>query len=328
MIVIADLHLKEESVDVIFQEVLAGVYQACLTRGEHEVAILGDVLHFRYKVDARIQNMLKDEFKRWADAQIQVRILPGNHDQYEVSGRNALELFDALPNVKVYSEPTWDADGLWIPYRKDPKAIQFAAKAPRPFQTGNTLFMHHGVRGAWMNDNVQDNEGVDLNELLPATWNAILCGHYHKHQHIADRFWYIGSPWQTTANEAGQPKGYVIYRGARNVEFVPMNWGPKFHRFEVAAGQPVDLRGVNARDEVRIKTTGPGAEAAALVLGKQLVEAGLARHIVTPEVEPMQARLSVQPGATLAHYAQAYVEQLGTDLNREQLMAVYAELAV
>jgi len=324
MIIIADLHLKEESAGVILGEVLPGIFQACIARNEHEVVILGDVLHFRYKVDARLQNTLKDEFKRWGEAQINVRILPGNHDQYEVSGRNALELFNEMPNVRVYSEPTWTSEGLWIPYRKDTEALKAALRSSC---TGscNTLFMHHGVRGAWMNDNVQDNEGVLLESLEPTRWDAILCGHYHKHQKIGENFWYVGSPWQTTANEAGQVKGYVVYSG-KAVEFVPMAWGPRFHRFEVAAGQPIDLRGVNARDEVRIKTTGPGAEAAALVLGKQLAEAGLARHIVTPEIEPMQARLNVQPGATLEHYAQAYVDQIGSDLDKGQLMATYREL--
>ena len=325
MIITADLHLKEESAATVLGEVLPGIFQACIARNEREVAILGDVLHSRYKVDVRLQNALQDEFKRWAEAGIQVRIIPGNHDQYEVSGRNALELFNEMRNVRVYTEPTWDADGLWIPYRKDAAAVSYAITNSACTQSGNTLFMHHGIRGAWMNDNVQDSEGLDLESLLPTKWLSILCGHYHKHQQIGERCWYIGSPWQTTANEAGQVKGFVSYSG-KAVEFVPMSWGPRFHRFEVVAGQPIDLRGVNARDEVRIKTTGPGAEAAALVLGKQLAEAGLARHIVTPEVEPMQARLVVPQGATLLHYAKAYAEQMHGDLDMDQLMMAYAEL--
>ena len=327
MIVIADLHLKEESFDVVLHEVLPGIFQACLERSEHEVAILGDVLHFRYKVDARIQNALKDEVERWGGAGIHIRILPGNHDQYDISGRNALELFDAIPNVKVYSKPTWDKDGLWIPYCKDPKAIASALRtlAPGIPETANTLFLHHGVRGAWMNDNVQDSEGVELESLDPLRWKAILCGHYHKHQKIGQNFWYVGSPWQTTANEAGQVKGFVEYSN-QALAFVPKTWGPRFHRFELAPGQALDLSQVNPRDEVRVKTMGAGAEAAAAIIGKQLVTIGLARHVVTPEVEPMQARLSVPMGATLANYATAYVQQIGTDLNHGRLMQMYGEL--
>jgi DNA repair exonuclease SbcCD nuclease subunit len=327
MIITADLHLREDSADTVLREVLPGIFQACLDTNDRDVAILGDLLHFRYKVDARIQNAVKDELKRWVMAGINVRIIPGNHDQYEVSGRNALELFAEIPGVKVYSVPTWDADGLWIPYRKDPREILEALAQDHGIRatTPRTLFMHHGIKGAWMNDRMQDTEGLDLAALAPDRWQAILCGHYHRHQQVGRNLWYIGSPWQTTANEAGQAKGFVVWKGTVPVQ-VERLWGPRFHRFELQAGQSLDLRGVSPRDEVRVKTVGAGAEAAAAVLGKQLVEAGLTHHVVTPEVAPLQARLTVPAGATLEHYAQAYVGQTETDLDKAKLMAVYREL--
>jgi len=311
------------------REVMPGIFQASLDTHDQEVAILGDLLHFRYKIDARIQNAVADELKRWTLAGIRVRIIPGNHDQYEVSGRNALELFAEIRGVSVYSVPTWDVDGLWIPYRKDPAAVRAALATPVPpdmLRVGNTLFMHHGIKGAWMNDNAQDHEGLELAELTPNRWRAILCGHYHKHQKMGANLWYIGSPWQTGANEAGQAKGFVVWNDTVPVQ-VERAWGPKFHRFELQPGQSLDLRGVHPRDEVRIKTVGAGAEAAAAVLGKQLVEAGLTHHVVTPEVAPLQARLTVPAGATLEHYAQAYVTQAETDLDKAKLMAVYRELS-
>lgn len=329
MIITADLHLREESADTVLREVLPGIFQACLDSNDRDVAILGDLLHFRYKIDARIQNAVKDELKRWVMAGIKVRILPGNHDQYEVSGRNALELFAEIPGVAVYSVPTWDADGLWIPYRKDPAAVRAALATPVDpglLMEGHALFMHHGIKGAWMNDNVQDREGLELAELQTEKWQSILCGHYHKHQKVGANLWYIGSPWQTSPHEAGQAKGFVVWNGTVPV-LVERQWGPRFHRFELQAGQSLDLRGVHPRDEVRIKTVGPGAEAAAAVVGKQLVEAGLTRHVVTPDVAPMQARLAVPAGATLEHYAQAYVAQTETDLDKARLMAVYRELS-
>ena len=328
MIVTADWHLREESADTVLREVMPGIFQACLETSDLEVGILGDLLHFRYKIDARIQNAVADELKRWTLAGIRVRIIPANHDQYEVSGRNALELFAEIRGVSVYSVPTWDADGLWIPYRKDPVATRAALATPHnpAFAPGDRLFMHHGIKGAWMNDNVQDGDGLELAELQPQRWKAILCGHYHKHQKMGGNLWYIGSPWQTGANESGQAKGLVQLSG-NGLAFMPRQWGPRFHRFELQPGQSLDLRGVSTRDEVRIKTVGAGAEAAAAVLGKQLVEAGLTHHVVTPEVAPLQARLTVPAGATLEHYAQAYVTQADTDLDKAKLMAVYRELS-
>jgi len=328
MIITADWHLREESADTVLREVMPGIFQACLETNDREVAILGDLLHVRYKVDARIQNAVKDELKRWAMAGIRTRIIPGNHDQYEVGGRNALELFAEINGVQVYSVPTWDEHGLWIPYRKDPAITLAALATPHnpAFPPGDILFMHHGIKSAWMNDNVQDGEGLELTALQPERWKAILCGHYHKNQKIGNNLWYIGSPWQTCANESGQAKGLVHLQGSIPT-FVPRQWGPKFHRFDLQAGQSLDLSKVNPRDEVRIRTLGAGAEAAAAVLGKQLVEAGLTHHVVTPEVAPLQARLAVPVGATLEHYAQAYVTQADTDLDKAKLMAVYRELS-
>lgn len=328
MIIVADLHLREESADTVLREVFPGIFQASLDLNDKEVAILGDLLHFRYKVDARIQNAVKDEFKRWTMAGITVRIIPGNHDQYEVGGRNALELFSEIPGISVYSVPTWDASGLWIPYRKDPQSVKAAIATPYnpAIVPGDTLFMHHGIRGAWMNDNVQDAEGIDLNDIQPQRWKAIFCGHYHKHQKIGPNFWYVGSPWQTTANESGCDKGFMRWNGNAPT-FVSRQWGPRFHRFELQAGQSLDLSKVNPRDEVRIKTLGAGAEASAAILGKQLVDAGLTRHVVTPEIAPLQARLTVPAGATLSNYAQAYVTQSATALDKTKLLAIYAELS-
>jgi hypothetical protein len=326
MIVFADVHLREESVDVVLNEVLPGIYQECLERQDFQVACLGDLFHFRYKVDARVQNGVKDEFERWAAAGIQLRILPGNHDQYDVSGRNVLELFDHIPGVRVYSTPTWDGDGLWVPYRKAPSEMVAALATPYPFSTGerSVLWLHHGVRGAVMNDTVVDAEGIPI-ESFGGRWQAILCGHYHKHQRVGDRLWYIGSPWQTNVQEAGQPKGVCTWLGGQ-LQFVPKNWGPRIHTFTVGPGQALELVGVAARDEVRVKTVGPDAEQAAERVGAMLAQAGIARHTVTPEVAKMEARLAVSENATLLEYAHAYVAQTETDLDKTRLMATFGGL--
>lgn len=326
MIIFSDVHLREESSDVVLGEVLPGIFQACLERGDMDAACLGDLLHFRYKIDARVQNLVADEFRRWAAAGINLRILPGNHDQYDLGGRNALELFGHLPNVKVYSMPTWDRDGLWIPYRKDPAAVVAALMTPctLPGKQPYVLFLHHGIRGAAMNDNMVDAEGISL-ESFGAGWTTILCGHYHKHQRVGPKLWYIGSPWQTTVQEAGSPKGFCVWNGT-TLEFVERHWGPRIHTFELQAGQSLDLTGVNPRDEVRVKTVGVGAEAEAVKVGAALVKAGIARHTVTPDIQTMQARLSVGEGATLKQYAEAYVAQVQTDLDKAQLLHLYEEL--
>jgi len=330
MIVFSDVHLREESADVVLGEVLPGLRQAALQHGRdpggrHEAVCLGDFFHFRYKVDARIQNLVADELRAWAEADIHLRVLPGNHDQYDVAGRNALELFDEIRLVDVYTQPCVDGDGVWIPFRRSPEDILTALQSlPRNVNLNGklVLWMHHGVRGAWANDNIQNKEGLDPNRF--SEFHAVLCGHYHKRQTIG-RVSYIGSPYQTRADESGQAKGYCTWDG-ENLQYLDTIWGPRFHRIELKDGEALDLSGVAPRDEVRVKTVGPGAERRAEELGKQLAASGIERHTVTPEVEPMEQRLDVDQSATVEDYARAYVAEFGGELDHDRLVAVFKDL--
>jgi len=215
MILFSDLHLCEESAETVFGQVLPGLFRACIERKDYEIACLGDIWHIRYKIDARLQNLLRDELVRWTLVGIRITILPGNHDQYEIDGRNALEVLGHIAGIQVYTVPTRDSRGLWVPYRKDISEIQVAIReVPESMlPLGEpTLFLHHGIQGAWMNDKVYDTKGVKLEDIGPQ-WQTVLCGHYHRHQKMGNRLWYIGSPYQTSVHEAGDPKGYCIWDG-------------------------------------------------------------------------------------------------------------------
>lgn len=324
MLIFSDVHLREETADVVLGEVLPGIAKAAEQYNEREIACLGDFWHLRYRVSVQLQNAVRDEFKRWTSAGLSVRILPGNHDQVDVHGRNAMEVFDTMPGVSVYTEPTWDKDGLWVPYRRAHEEIQKALSLPRPHGVkGPTVaFMHVGLRGAAMNNHVLDTEGVP--EAVVQGFTMVLAGHYHKRQLLfAGRAAYIGSPWQTRADEAGQDKGFALWDG-RELRYVNTLWGRRFHKFQILQpGQKLDLSNVRPHDEVRVATAaGVNPEA----VGQQLVQAGIAHHSVTPDIEPLQTRLLVREGASLAEYAQAYVQNVPTDLDRGKLMAMFAEL--
>ena len=320
MLIFSDLHLREESEDIVFNEVLPGIQAAALQHHETKIAFLGDWWHIRYTVSVRLFNRVRDTLMQWHGAGLHVRLLPGNHDQIDVQGRNALEALGDLPHVQVYSEPTWDEDGFWMPYRKDNEATRAALQASghKPGLI-NTLFMHNAVQGAWMNDHMANTDGLNLQEF--DGWNAILCGHYHKRQ-VLNRLTYIGSPYQTKSDEAGQPKGYALWDGTR-LSLFDTSWGPRHHSINTEVGQEMDLSGVAKTDEIRIRLAGEGSIADAEKLGQELKKAGYANVVVTPEVTPMQARLQVGENASLASYVRAYVEQVDTDLDRDRLMKAF-----
>lgn len=324
MILFSDVHLRAESAEVVLGEVLPGIRAACVAAGEKQAACLGDFLHFRYRVDARILNGVLDEFRLWQAQGINLHLLPGNHDQYEINGRNALEVFGELPLVTVYTEPTWTQWGYWLPYRKERQALAQALDTTAPTGMPRILFAHVPVMGAYMNDNMHDTEGVPRDWLKG--WTQVFLGHYHRRQNLSERICYVGSPYQTRADESNQVKGYARWRyNNQPVEWFNADWGPKYHRLRVEAGQQVDLRGVQPRDEVRVRVTGPGAERAAEHVYKTMAGVGL-RGTVTPELEHAAARLSVADGEGLAAYVRAYVDAQPEGLPVGRVLEVFREI--
>jgi len=325
MLIFSDLHLREDSADVVLGEVLPGILDACVKAGESVLACLGDFYHFRYRIDVRIQNEVRAWLQRVARAGISVHLLPGNHDQVDFIGRNALEVFADYTNVRVYTEPTWTEVGLWIPYRKDPNDIAkaLALPAPQGFQSApRVLFMHHGVRGAFMSNTMLDTEGLPLEWFQ--SWSRVLCGHYHKRQDLG-QLTYIGSPWQTKADEAGQPKGFAFWNG-RELKFEDKRWGPRYADLEVGPGaMELALKYAGSygpRDIVRIRTA-PGIDPGAV--GAAFAAKG-ATVVVTPEVVIAEARIQLPESSSLADYAAKYVELTPTSLDKTKLMAVFKEL--
>ena len=313
MIVFSDLHLREESEEVVFGEVLPGIVKAGEESNDPFTAFLGDFFHFRYKVDARIQNLVGDflqahasRFKPWI-------LLPGNHDQYDEEGRNALELYNEIEGVSVYTNPTRDEHGFWIPYRKYKGQLDAALAQAGG---GCTLFMHHGIQGALMNDHYKNTEGLPPARF--ADFSNVLLGHYHIRQTVGNAR-YIGSPYQTRADESGQDKGYAIWDG-QDLRYVTTRWGKRYHRLTVGAGEGVELEGIEPGDDVRVRamagvTVGEVAE--------QLKKAGIENHTVTPDLEPFETRLDVPANSPLREYAYAYLQEQETSYDKGALWSAF-----
>jgi DNA repair exonuclease SbcCD nuclease subunit len=322
VIIFSDLHLDTDSAGVCLGEILPGIRAACDDFHDREIAMLGDFWHLRYRVDVGLLNSVCALLKTWTVAGITVRLLPGNHDQVDVAGRNALEVLGEIPGVTVFTEPRLDEWGLWVPYRRDPGLVREAI-AWAVGRIGNAplvCFLHHGVAGAIDNFSVATTEGIDPAELPPTV--LCICGHYHRHQILpSGRVIYVGSPRQVTSQEAGQPKGFCTWDRAV-LRFQARTWGPRFHACAVGVdGQvslPPDMR---PGDEVRV--TAP--EAACGGVARQLDALGV-RHVVTPELAAPEVRLAVGALATLEDYARAYVEREAGDLDKERLVRVFAAL--
>jgi DNA repair exonuclease SbcCD nuclease subunit len=172
------------------------------------------------------------------------------------------------------------------------------------------VFIHHGIRGAMMNNLMADSEGLPL--AMFDGFDAVLSGHYHKRQQVG-RVWYIGSPWQTKADEIGQSKGYALWDGKR-LKYVDASWGPRHYKFTVDdPWQELDLSMVRSCDRVRVEITHPRVD-------REKIAAQLAKVGVLPVVEGAQApEIKQRLGAagSLEEYAGRYIEAFAAERQLE-----------
>jgi len=313
-----DWHLREESADVV----IPGLYTFLQTAVDHAVdgvAILGDVYEHRYHVRVSLQNALNDWVLEARKHLQKVIFLPGNHDQDDVSGRNALEVFHG-PAV-VHTNPAWDECGLWLPFRKDTtQIVDFIQANPRPAWAPNRAFLHHGIAGAYMNDHVKASprDGIDLSVF--SGFDHVYAGHWHRHHDIGN-VTYVGSPWQTTAAEAGHAKGFLLL-GDGDDKFIPMDFGPRHFRVDLGGGANVGSLPLRAGDVVHAKA-GTG-EAVSDEVTKALADKGVTVILSAPKVEYGGDRLGLGPFATAEEVAIAYAKSHGKD--PDKLLAVFREL--
>lgn len=336
MIIFADLHLSEDSAGTVFQKVLPGLREAALIDRDRTIVCLGDFWHVRYKIPVALQNQVVEWLRSLQRENISLIFLPGNHDQINGSGEHALEVFADFPLVTVHSKPGWDAHGLWIPYRKRPEDFLEALTLPPPphwqdqhgiMRPLRVLWTHHGIRGAEKARKVFDSDGVDADILFP--FRLVICGHYHKRQAVRHTVVYVGSPYQVTAAEAGEVKGYARYSAQTDeLLWIDTVWGKRYHEVDLAELNARDvaqaqLRMFSPGDEVRIHGGGT-RESQELI--QSLVPSGA--HCVAEVVtEAPPVRLDVGPTPTLESYARAYAAKtLSCPESVEEAMAFYREI--
>lgn len=311
MILFSDLHLKPESADTCF-EVLDAVLSFAKANGETTIAFLGDFWHVRYSVPVELLNKVDAELDRWLKEGIEeIILLPGNHDQVDVNGQNALKILERK-KVFVHEEPVEDGHGLWLPYRRDGMVLaNLAAKSKAKF-----CFTHHGLVGAQMNNHIKagDADGINPTAFQNFTWAFF--GHWHRHQ-ILGNCVYVGSPWQTKADELGQTKGFIqLDEKAAQWRFIPLNVGKKYLR----ATSTIGTMDAKPGDVVRLPHDVPKQ------FVQELLKGGIEVRVDPPPFVPTSARHGLDKDTPFRAYAEKYVEANHGDLNKDTLMALFDEV--
>lgn len=325
MIIFSDLHVEPKSAATAF-EVLRQIPNVCAARDDFYVACLGDFFTTRHAIPVRLLVEVREELLAWKKRGVKrVDVLVGNHDVYDVAGRNVLEVFDHLGGfVFVHSQPEWTVNGFWLPYRSNEglraalAQANVAAHPQVPF-----LFAHCGIQGAWMNSLKRDDFGLTPEEVLGAGFKRVLLGHYHRHGLVTKGISYIGSPYQVSYGEAGQAKGVCRWDG-RALEFIPWEIGPKHHKivFDADNPAPLSLPTLREGDRAWVVVKGQMAKAAQHAVQEALKKSGLEPSRVEIDYQPEEraSRIDIHPGEEHRSLASRFVEAQDIDPSYQSML--------
>lgn len=313
--IFSDLHVRAENVATTLG-VVAAMREVAAELKCSEVGFLGDFYHVRGLMPVTLQNAVIDELDRWAACGLRLIMIPGNHDQVDVVGRHALEALRSHPAVKLYERPTVDRWGLWVPYMPDLDSVRKALASERPQRR---LFWHGSVLGAAMNDHVLADRGLQAEDF--EGFDLVALGHFHRRQSFG-HVHYVGSPWETRSDEAGQPKGYAIVRGT-TLEYCDTAWGPRHHVVTGAATYDVIAALATAAPQDRVRVTVPEAQVESV---SKALAGRFADYVVTPaRAEVAGARALPGQHLSLRQHAERLVADRGGELDKGALMRAFEE---
>lgn len=311
------------------------------------VAFAGDMFHVRRTINVPAFNAIYEALARFRTIGVPLVMIHGNHDQADRLGEShAIYAFRTF--ATVLDRPGWEIlqgrSGypftlLGVPYMEDVQSLREVVDTPAPATGLPRLFLGHlGIQGArvgadFVYTNPHDAAAHDLNQ---DAFDAGFLGHYHIHQAVGPRFWYIGAPLQHNWGDAHQWRGFLTYDMDRGTIEHHDLVAPRFLRVEAAhlstlsqAQAQALLRDSYVRVTDRRTWTDDEREAWRQMTGARSVEVV---NEVQHKPEQQGPRIEVGPGMSpqdlLATYVRSgiqphddldedYLLQLGLDVMEE-----------
>lgn len=234
---LGDLHFGVKKTDKIFQQsqfefLTEQLVPELKERGVDTIICLGDVFDSRQSINVNTQNVVLDLFGR-IFKDFKVHIVLGNHDIYYTTTTevNSLKMLNLLPNVKIYEENTFvdfeKKQVLMLPWIVDYEAFDNLNIR------SEYVMAHLDICGMKM-DKYQYSVNGSTIERLFKRFDHIYTGHYHTRSEKTDgdgrNITYVGSPYQLTRIDSGDPRGYTILDLETNeTEFVENEKSIKFN---------------------------------------------------------------------------------------------------
>jgi DNA repair exonuclease SbcCD nuclease subunit len=212
VVAIGDIHFNQNTLPVAS----AALRQALAKAEELNVDLLinGDLNDTKAIIRAEVANELLEIL---GNAKVTVYISEGNHDK--INEKGSAHCLNFLASVAIIiSKPTKLKNFSVMPYANDLDA--FKASLINFIPKDKPLFIHQGVRGAFMGDYIVDKTSIPAEDF---EGRFVIASHYHRRQTVGPVH-FIGSPYTITFGEANDgPKGFAVLYDDNTLEHVPTN---------------------------------------------------------------------------------------------------------
>lgn len=316
-------------------QALIEIRQYCLDNDIGCVCITGDVFHKRGSVDTIVYNYVMRIMESFEENEIEVHIIPGNHDQVSNDDNPENSVFGLKPYCTVYnySEQLWCIEGngedgaiivgmpftknkaLWLEKleetMKDIQGIKHLEGIPR------ILLAHLGISGGFVGKgNYALKDAYDAEELhYEDFFDYVMLGHYHKPQRIkgTKNVYYTGSPIQHSFNDEGEDHGFLVVdtkKGAKGIQFLSLGF-PKF----ITVKTKEELEKIDFDSNyVRVQIPSEELDDIQGVIGESTVRVEFQRDYSS---EPSDIRLGMSYGEIVQIYAES--KEIKPDIGLEIL---------
>lgn len=338
MLLTADLHLTDRSVDAYRWDVFRVLQKVVAERKVRRIFILGDLTDAKDRHSAVLVNRVVDSIKQLVASRCEVHILTGNHD-YVDEECPYFRFLKHVPGVYFYMEPTMlkDEGVLLIPHRKH-FVIDDALDGM--LRRATLVLLHQTLSGASVGSTVLDGVSPKVLSRYKVT---MLSGDVHVPQTVGP-VEYVGAPYHVHFGDSFRPRLVHVRRsvgGGWSVSEVDTDKEfPRRHSFVVEdekfeptirRGDQVKLRIVVTQDnlptwqELRRWAVKKVTDAGGVVCGVS-VDASRLRSVVPSSASRHRLNMqSLAPEDLLARYCKA--KQIGEHLLAMGLRIVKDETA-
>lgn len=201
--------------------VLDEIFEYAKQREIKTVVFCGDLFHRRSSVSTDVRHVIVDRLHRFADEDIQLHMIPGNHDMGDRKGNyhSLIGLGELSDYIHVYDQVGYHtcegANFVFAPYTDSLSTtkwmLEAAGKLSEMSSLPSILFGHLGMQGAKVGSDfvlVADSD-ISVSDVPNDRFAACFFGHFHEHQQLFANGWYVGATHQHNWGDSNGQRGFL-----------------------------------------------------------------------------------------------------------------------